>query len=318
MRSESLLSRCAENHFWLARYVERAENLARILDVNETFARKSDGVQDWLPIVQLQADEDVFFDKHDEATAKAVVHFYVADQDNPNSIRRTIWAARENARALRHLISIELWTQLNIFDDWLKNLKRRDYDLANLSGLCGQIKERCQLHTGIVKGTMVRDQASLFYELGKQLERADQLTRLVDIKYHRLLPSPDDVGSPIDVSQWNAVLRSAAAYQAYRRFQPSGMTPNMVAGFLLFNPSFPRSFRTCIREMKRRIEQLTNEPALAEIEPPVAALRPLEQQAATTIDKAVDQGLHEFLDQAQLNLIGFGQALAETYFDQAA
>lgn len=316
MNSTSLLSRFAENHFWLARYVERVENLARILDVNETFARNSAGVQDWLPIVQLHADDEVFFEKHDEASARDVVHFYLADRENPNSIIQSVRAARENARGLRHLISIELWAQLNVFYRRLEELRRRDYSLSNLSAVCAEIKEQCQLHTGIVEGTMFRDQALIFYQIGKQIERADQMTRLVDIKYHRLLPKVDDVGSAIDVSQWNALLRSAAAYQAYRRIHPSGMTPRMVAGFLLFNPGFTRSLSTCIRHIRHLIDQLGADPSLDGVVLDAVALSDLERQATVSVDQVVDSGLHEYLDAVQLTLIRLGEEIAATYFDQ--
>lgn len=317
MNSTSLLSRFAENHFWMARYVERVENLARILDVNETFSRDSTGVSDWLPIVQLHADGEAFFRKHEDATSKAVMEFYTVDRDNPNSIVQSIRAARENARGLRHLISIELWTQLNMFYRWLEELKRRDYDLANLSSFCAKVKERCQLHTGIVEGTMFRDQGLLFYLIGKEMERADQLTRLVDIKYHRLLPKVDDVGSAIDMSQWNALLRSAAAYQAYRRIHPSGMTPKMVAGFLLFNPGFSRSLRTCVDRIRQLVDELAADQALEGVRLETGTLERLEQQVGLSIDEVVEQGLHEFLDQVQLDFLRLGQQIAVTYFDQA-
>jgi uncharacterized alpha-E superfamily protein len=317
LTSRSLLSRFAENHLWLARYVERTENLARILDVNETFARDSTGVPDWLPIVQLHADDEPFFAEHQEASARAVVQFYIADRDNPNSIVESIRAARENARSLRHLISIELWTQLNVFYGWLSGLKKRDYELRNLSSLCSRIKEQCQLHTGIAEGTMFRDQAFAFYNLGRQIERADQLTRLVDIKYHRLLPHVSDVGSAIDVSQWNALLRSVAGYQAYRRTQPSGMTPELVAGFLLFNPGFPRSLSTCVSEIRRLVDALADDPALEGKRLPAGALADLEQQTRQPIDQVIDAGLHEFLDTVQLNLIRLADEIGQTYFDHA-
>lgn len=316
MSSQSLLSRFAENHFWLARYVERAENLARILDVNETFARDRTGVQEWLPIVQLHADDESFFEKHDEANAKTVVHFYLMDRDNPNSIIESVRAARENARSLRHLVSIELWTQLNVFYRWLEGLKWRDYDLRNLSRLCGEITQKCQLHTGIVEGTMFRDQALAFYLIGKQLERADQLTRLVDIKYHRLLPRPSDIGSPVDVSQWNAMLRSVAGYQAFRRTHPSGMTPALVAGFLLFNPGFSRSLKSCIRETRKLVNELIDNPALEGTAFRPQSLDKLERQVTISIDDVIDRGVHEFLDDIQLELIELGREMAEAYFDQ--
>ncbi|MEX0694436.1 MAG: alpha-E domain-containing protein, partial [Rhodospirillales bacterium] len=203
----NLLARFAENGFWMARYMERTENLARILDVNESFSRDRLGEQEWLPIVNLHADEEAFFKRYPEATADAVIEFYTIDRENPNSIVQMVWSARENARSLRHLISIEMWSQLNVFYKYVSELDSRDLRLADLSHLSQDIKEGCQLHTGIVEGTTFRDQGWMFYQLGKMIDRADQTTRLLDIKYHRLLPSVADVGSPIDVSQWNALLR---------------------------------------------------------------------------------------------------------------
>jgi uncharacterized alpha-E superfamily protein len=314
----SLLARFAENHFWMARYVERAENLARILDVNETFARDSTGVADWLPIVQLHADDKAFFAKHKKATADAVIQFYIADKRNPTSIAFAIRAAHENARALRHLISIELWTQLNVFQSWLTGLRRRDYRHDNLSRLCAQIKEKCQLHRGIVEGTMYRDQGALFYLLGKQVERADQITRLVDIKYHRLLPPASAVGSPIDISQWNALLRSAAAYHAYRRVHPSEMTPRSVAGFMLLDAGFSRSLRTCIGEIERLVRDLAADPALAPVLLDQAALERLRALVGQGIDQVIARGLHEYLDEVQIQLIRLGDQLGRTYFAQEA
>ena len=224
----------------MARYMERAENLARILDVNETFARDSRGAQDWLPMVQLNADESRFFSVHGEANASTVTHFYVLDRTNPTSIVSAVHMARENARSLRHLISTEMWRHLNVFYELLGDVAREDLALSELSRLCATIKENCQTHTGITEGTFHRDEVWHFYQLGKTVERADQTTRLLDIKYHRLLPSSEDVGSPVDLSQWNSLLRSAAGYHAFRRVHPRGMRPANVAGFLLFNTEFPR------------------------------------------------------------------------------
>ena len=117
-----LLARFAENSFWMARYMERAENLARTIDVNETFAQNSEGVNEWLPIVHLYADADRFFAIHSEATADAVLHFYLLDRDNPNSLVSAVYTARENARSLRHLISTETWSHLNVFYNRLLEL----------------------------------------------------------------------------------------------------------------------------------------------------------------------------------------------------
>jgi uncharacterized alpha-E superfamily protein len=310
----SLLARFAENGFWMARYMERAENVARILDVNESFARDSHGEQDWLPIVQLHADDKLFFERHSEATADAVIEFYIIERDNPNSVIQSVWAARENARSLRHLISIELWSQLNRFYGFVSELRPRDLRLSELSHLCQEIKERCQLHTGIVEGTTFRDQGLLFYQLGKMIDRADQTTRLLDIKYHRLLPQVSDVGSALDVSQWNALLRSVAGYHGYRRVRPSGMTPETVAEFILLHPSFPRSVACCIQQIERYLDLVAKDPYLRAVAFQPDGLAELKAQMTINIRQAIDGGLHEFLDQVQINLQHLAGAIATTYF----
>ncbi len=311
----SLLARFAENIFWMARYMERAENLARILDVNESFARDSSGAQDWRPIVQLHNDDEPFFKRHKQANAETVVNFYVIDRKNTNSILYSVWAARENARSLRHLTSIEVWSQLNVFYEFMRGLRTRDLRLTALSPLCKAIKESCQLHTGIIEGTTYRDQGWAFYQLGKMIERAEQTTRLLDIKYHRLLPQAADVGSPIDVSQWNALLRSAAAYHGYRRVHPSAMTPATVAGFILLQREFPRSVTACTRTIRSLLDELARDPELAEVHMDRGPLQDLEGLTSVTIREAIDQGLHEHLDHIQIALQSLANALAAIYFD---
>jgi uncharacterized alpha-E superfamily protein len=311
----SLLARFAENNFWLARYMERAENLARILDVNETFAQDGRGPEDWLPIVHLHADDARFSRMHDTATADAVIHFYVLDRDNPTSIIAAVRMARENARSLRHLISTEMWRHLNVFYNRLARLGPGDLSLSNLSGLCATIKEDCQLHTGIVEGTYYRDQGWYFYQLGKYLERTDQTTRLLDINYHRLMRSPDEADSQADASQWNAVLRSAAGYHAFRRAYPSGMEPAKVAGFLLFDPGFPRSVAVCVREIDELFRGLTSLAELSGAPARMGALEGLRQVGERTdVDEVLTSGLHEFLDQLQLQLIRLTNDLGSTFF----
>ena len=311
----SLLARFAESIFWMARYMERTENLARILDVNETFARDRSGAQDWLPIVQLHNDDEEFFARHKQATSDSVVNFYIIDRENLNSILYSVWAARENARSLRHLISIEVWSQLNVFYNYLRDLRPRHLRLAELSPLCQQIKEQCQLHTGIIEGTTFRDQGWVFYQLGKMIERADQTTRLVDIKYHRLLPNSADVGSALDVSQWNALLRSAAAYHGYRRIHPSGMTPATVAGFILLNHAFPRSVATCTRSIRDLLRELARDRDLAGVSFDPTAMHVLENLVTIPIDDAIARGLHEHLDGIQVSLQTLVNAIASVYFD---
>jgi uncharacterized alpha-E superfamily protein len=301
----------------MARYMERAENLARILDVHETFSRDSRGARQWSSIVQINADEKRFFSRHMAATAHNVVDFYVLDTQNPNSIVSAVRAARENSRTLRPLISTEMWTQINVFYNRLLALGPSDIALHNLPKLCTFIKESCQAHTGIIEGTFYRDQGWYFYQLGKYIERADQTTRLLDIKYHLLLPSSEDVGSPLDVSQWNVVLRSAAGYHAFRRVYPRGMTPAAVAGFLLYNESFPRSVSTCIRQvdgllvrLKSRYMLRGGNRAMERVDEIQAALH------SQPVDVVIQNGLHEHLDFLQYRLIDVTREIGAAFFGQ--
>jgi hypothetical protein len=178
-----LLSRYAECLFWLARYMERVENLARILDVTETFVRHGADQSGWVSIVQINADEKRFLEKHDTVTPEKVLHFYLTDRENPSSIAACLFAARENARTLRPMISTEMWTQINVFYNRARELMADEARPSGVSQICAFLKEGCQFHTGITEGTMFRDQGWAFYSIGKYLECGDQTSRLVDIKY---------------------------------------------------------------------------------------------------------------------------------------
>ena len=294
--------------------MERAENLARILDINETFARDSQGENDWLPILKLHCDEDRYLERYRHVDAGSVVRFYIVDENNPNSIRNSVRAARENARSIRHLISLEAWTQLNVFYNWVRSLTSRNLRLSELSRVCAKIKEGCQLHFGIASNTLYRDQVWLFYRLGAFLELCDQTTRLVDIKYHSLLPSAADVGTPIDVAQWNALLRYAAAYHGYRRVYPHEMTPTTVAGFILLDPQFPRSIRHCVTSIRSVLEQLLGQEELANVAFSTSSLDALDQLARAVPKEIIASGLHEYLDDVQLKLNELGNEIADTFF----
>ena len=313
---EKLLSRYAKSALWMARYVERAENSARLLHVNDTFARDDSATHKWRPMVDLNADGARFDARHGETTAETVLHFYLLDNDNPTSIRTAVRMARENARTLRPLISTELWTQLNVFHNRLAGLTPADIALPRLNRLCASIKEACQAHTGIVEGTIYRDQGWYFYFIGRYLERADQTTRLLDAKSHLLLPRDEAIGSPLDVRQWNAVLRSAAGYHAFRRVYPRGLQPADVVGFLLVDPAFPRSVivslrqvNTLLTELKSRYRLRGGNTAMEKVDEMLAALGTLP---ATDL---VRTELHDFLDWLQQDIGSVYHDLAGDFFD---
>jgi uncharacterized alpha-E superfamily protein len=311
------LARFAEHIFWLARYVERAENLARILDVNESFSHDRRGGPEWLPVLQLNSDEARFLEDRKSVTAAAVIAFYVLDAANPTSIIFAVRAARENARALRHLISTEMWLQLNVFYNELRALTQRDLSLSNLSRLCGRIKESCQTHTGITEGTLYRDEVWCFHQLGKYMERADQTSRLLDITYHRLINTELAEDSPPDESQWNALLRSVAGYQAYRRTHPRGLTPESVAAFLIYDRAFPRSMASCIAQVVWQSQRLSARHGLAISRSMAAQLRRLERRTSRQARRprpTTPQKLHQFVDSFQLDLTAMTREMARAYF----
>jgi uncharacterized alpha-E superfamily protein len=208
-----------------------------------------------------------------------------------------------------------MWIQINIFYNRLRGLVRADIAEPRLARVCAPIKEACQAHTGITEGTFYRDEGWYFYELGRHLERADQTTRLLDVKYHLLLPRPEDVGSAIDVSQWNALLRSASAYHAFRRVQPRSMTAERVAGFMLFHAAFPRSVLGSVTAADRSLRDLRESYDLAAGDGVAEQLSGLRRNLARRdMEGALAGGLHEFLDKLQLDLMAVTAGLGEAFF----
>ena len=317
MTQLTLLARFAEEISWMARYMERADNLARLLEVNEVFARDRRGEHNWDAIIDLNADRELFEKQHGATSPSKTAYFYMLDRDNPNSIISSVRSARENARSLRPLISTEMWTHLNVFFNELQAISATPDNIPNIARFCERVRTACQAHTGITEGTFYRDQGWYFYQLGKYLERADQTTRLVDVKYHTLLPRPDDVGSILDLSQWNALLRSAAGYHAYRRVHPRGIDPIGVAEFLVLNNRFPRSVRYCIGEVSNPLSQLIYTFQLNRGDRVAEAVDVIHKRLEDTdMQSIIDFGMHEFLDAIQLDLIAVAKAMDVAYFGQ--
>ncbi|MEC9267676.1 MAG: alpha-E domain-containing protein [Alphaproteobacteria bacterium] len=315
MTQLSLLARYAEDIYWMARYVERANNLARLLEVNEVFTRDRRGAHNWDAIIDLNADRDRFRKLHGAPSPTSVSYFYMLDRENPTSILSSFRAARENARTLRPLISTEMWTHLNVFYNELLAISAGPSSVPNIARFCDRVRTACQAHSGITEGTFYRDQGWYFYQLGKYVERADQTTRLVDVKYHTLLPDVSEVGSILDLSQWNALLRSAAGYHAYRRVHPRGIEPTKVAEFLVLNNRFPRSVRYCIGEISTLLSQLIYTFQLTRGDRVAAAVDVIHRRLEDTdIDAIISYGMHEFLDAVQLDLIEVANAMAVAYF----
>lgn len=315
--STPILARYADASFWLARYMERVEDLARMLEIIATFSLEDPAHRNWYSAVQINGDDKRFAAAYPKATSAAVKQFYLQDVGNFSSIPSALFFGRENARTLRPVIATEMWAQINVFYNRVHALKAADLAGAGFSAVCGSIKESCQTHAGITEGTYYRDLGWQFYQIGKHLERADQTTRLLDIKYHLIAPegAEDDPSIGGDLWQWQALLRSAAGYHAYRRLQTGRTTPLTVVGFLLMNDSFPRSVSLCLRRVEQLIGLVRNEVGTRG---GAAALEVLDELLVLLrgrpVEAVVAEGLHEFLDWVQTKIGIIAELIAEDFF----
>lgn len=247
-----MLSRTADNLFWMGRSVERAENTARILDVTYRNAMLPSAMEtnaEWLATLNVGGQIDVFFESHQEASAREVIEYMALDPANPSSIFVSLESARENARATRGTITSEMWESIN--DTWLE-MRAQTWEKIELRGLSrffDWVKERSHVFRGVADGTMLRDDSYLFLRLGRFLERADNTARLLDVKYHLLLPEGEQVGGAVDYYQWGAVLRSLSSLRAYKRLFHDNITPLRVGELLILRPESPRSLASCYREI---------------------------------------------------------------------
>jgi uncharacterized alpha-E superfamily protein len=308
-----LLTRDAEGLFWMARYLERVENLARLIDVTQTFESPGREVEAWGALVAIQADEPRLQGR--TIDGPTVKRFYLLEHENINSVQASVEFARTNARKLRPLISTEMWTQLNVFHRSVTEITEADLEGDALSPLCRRLKEGVQAHTGITEGTFYRDQGWHFYMMGRLMERADQITRLLDIKYHLLLRGSAEERRVADLTQWNAVLRGAAGYHAFRRASEAGFQPWDVVSFLLGDPAFARSVALCLRETTWHLNQLRSRYGLRDSGPVLERVSELQaalQQGSGFLRPG--GGLHDFLDRLQTDLNRIADEIGTAFF----
>jgi uncharacterized alpha-E superfamily protein len=307
----SLVARFGWNVFWMGRYVERAEALARILDINETYARDQSEGPDWRRVLDLYADTDRFRKAHGSADAAKVSNFYVLDRNNPTSIASSIASARENARSVRHLISTEMWTHLNMFHNQMGKLNQRDIRLNNLSRVCTDIKLDCQTFEGIAEGTFFQGEAWCFYQLGKFLERADQTTRILDMGFDRISETETEGRDSI---HWSVLLRSVAGYHAFRSLYPAGSSARDIAGFLLYDQEFPRAVALCVERISTRLRELESRHDHERHARVEEARRSLAFTLETGLGQRVtSRRLHKFIDDLQIALGDVSAEIGKAY-----
>lgn len=256
-----MLSRTANHLYWMARYIERAENMARILDVTANMAlvpnaALSEGAL-WQPALEISGSADNFKERFQDLTASNVIYYLAMDRENPSSISSALYSARENARAVRVALTTETWENINAL--WLEFSQFDAKNLAEngLREFCDWVKSRSHLFRGVTVGTMLQDDAYHFLRLGTFIERADNTARILDVKYHLLLPKEEEVGGGVDYYEWSAVLRSVSAFQAYQKVFNDTIHPWRVAELLVLRQDMPRSLHACFSEITKILDALT-------------------------------------------------------------
>ena len=314
-----MLSRVAHSLYWMSRFIERAENTARLLEVNLQFQLEFQSLQDsaladhWDSILASSGDEELFFTLHETADSRNVTDFLALDLRNPSSILSCVYAARENARVIRDQISVEMWETINELYLFLKARDATEVWVTGPYEFFQDIKRHSHLFQGLTESTYSRNEGWEFIQFGKLIERADKTTRILDVKYHILLPHAADVGGAVDTVQWQAVLRSASALEAYHRFYVHEILPWKVAEFLVFSESFPRSLHHCVLQIDGFLCRiLADTGPRRRTEAARTARRLLKDLESLTITDLLKQGLHEFLDEVQKSLDRIGDEVVQT------
>src|SRR6266446_1674178 len=258
-RRKNMISRVAEHCYWMARYLERVENTARVLDVNQTLLLDFEVPleQQWRPLLIISGIHDM----PGEANAETVQYYMTWEEKNHSSIATSLGAARENARIIREVISADMWARMNYYHLWFQGPSARSLYDQSRSDFYSQIKRINQLIHGISDGTMSHGEAWEFFQLGKFLERACQTARILDVKYHILLPTVQDIGTPVDNAHWGAILTSCSGYEPFHKKHRAVTDFSFaVSEFLMFDPLFPRSVKRCLQECQKGVHAISGRP----------------------------------------------------------
>ena len=314
-----MLSRVAESVYWMGRYIERAENVARFVDVNYnlTLGETSSFAEQWMPLIYTTGDQDDFQKRYGEATRINALKFLLFDAENPNSIVSCISKARECARTVREVLPSAIWEQLNRF----RMLVFAASDSGNVFDqpyeFCESVRTASHLLTGIASSSMLHDEAWSFEQMGRYIERADKTSRIVDVQYFILLPKVSDVGSSIDIVRWSSLLKSADALDMYRRTH-GRIVPGKVAEFLILDPIFPRSIRFCVNQVQNCLASMRSvEPDRPDLPSEILAGQLTARLNSVSIDEIIQQGMHAFIDQFQGAINSLGNIVYDDFFNKA-
>jgi uncharacterized alpha-E superfamily protein len=294
-----LLSRTADALFWLSRYVERADYLARTIEAAQRLstlpASYAGEANEWESAVETAGCGAIFHELHETATAETVCHFLTASPENPASIVKCFEIARTNARAVRTALTSEMWDAINGAWLELQSLNPAKLTASALPKFLAFVKETSLRVDGSGHRTMLRNDAYWFSRLGISIERADNTARILDVKYHILLPGNATVGGGIDYSQWAAILRAVSALTSYHWVYRESLKPWLIADLLILNQQMPRSLAACYQNIVANLDEIAG--AYNRAGPAQRAARAINRQLGSTrIEQVFQNGLHEFIN----------------------
>lgn len=313
----NLLARQAESLFWLGRYIERTAGLARILLVQTAFDRGRAQGTNWDWLLALYDESEDFHKRYAEIDSKSVIHYFVNDAEHPGSVLRCLEAARANARALRAMISTDFWMHTNRAYRRVKELPEAALRESRLTNTCEAIQIDCYALFGISNSTLYRDAGWRFFNIGKQIERADQMSRLLDVRFAQIQTGAAEGGAALgDFTHWSMLLRACGGHHAYRRLVSGPLQPENVARFLIFEQSFARSISHCVGELEQSILELRK---FCDVPTPTRLLKH-QSDLKDMIHLAKDDpglitNLHAFNDAIQRRLIELTDDLGACYFE---
>lgn len=317
MSELAMLSRVAESIYWMNRYIERAENISRFIDVNMRLMldmpfHKSG---QWDSLIAASGDSELFNERYSKSTQENVIQFLTFDKSYPSSILTCLTMARENARTVREIISSEMWEQVNRFYLGVKDATLEHILARGANEFFNAIKNESHLLSGITDATMSHGEPWQFGQLGRFLERADKTSRILDSKYFMVVPNDTSVEGPYDRYLWSAVLRSVSGLEAYRKHRRRRILPVEVTNFLILDRFFPRSIHYCLIRSQKSLNAITGsqtETFNNKAEKFLGRLR--AELDFVDINDIMEEGFHQYLDRFQTKLNNVGLAIYETFF----
>ncbi len=311
-----MLSRTADNLYWIARYMERAETAARLLEVGARIALLPDDGHgyrsEWDSVLRASGTADGFARKYGDPVQRNIESYLFLDRDNPSSVASCVTAARENARIVRTGLTTQVWDALNSGFQEMRELERSPRSELDLGRLVDWTRRQTAMVRGAIDATQLRNDGYDFLNIGHYLERADSTARLLDVKYYVLLPRADFVGSGLDNYQWSTLLRALSAHRAFHWAYGGEVTAAKIAHFLILNPQSPRSLLAAVQGLNAHLDRLAR--GYGRSTPAQTRARALlGELAETRVEDVFEEGLHDFLTRFIREVAGIGALVHEAY-----